>query len=51
MIRSVNIFKSTNKIFPIRIEFWEDNKLIKVIECNIIYLYVNGEIEDFLKEE
>ena len=48
MIRSVNIFKSTNAVFPIRIEFWDTDKLVEIIECSYIKTAVKDKIAKFV---
>lgn len=51
MIRSVNIFKSTDVEFPIRIEFWDTDKLVNKFEVESITGIMARLIRSFIKGE
>lgn len=49
MIRSVNIFKSLSPTLPVRLEFWDTDRLIKIIEVSTISKQQAAMIADFIK--
>lgn len=48
-MRSVNVFRSVSTGFPIRIEYWEDNYLRRVVEVREIDPEEAGMIVGFIQ--
>lgn len=48
MIRSVNIFSSNDSNLPVRIEFWQDDQLVRLDEVKEISKQKAGEITTFI---
>ena len=49
MIRSINIFKSTSEKHPIRIEFWDTDKMFTVYEVAMLTGKIIIEMENFIR--
>lgn len=49
-VRSVNVFRSVDRGYPIRIEYWQDNELHQIREVKDISASIAASIAVFITE-